>query len=67
MRNRNLISKRLEQLEIKMVRLERIPAMNEPLSAYRKEIEATSEIIAELKSMIEAEPFSPNEFSRKRN
>ena len=64
MRNRSLMQKKVEYLESTLINLQRIVKTQEPVEVYIQNIEKGLEVIEDLKSMIEAEPMSPNEVNR---
>lgn len=64
MRNRNLMQKKLEYLEFVLTNLQRIVQTQEPLNVYTENIKKGIEVLEDLKSMVEAEPLSPNEVNR---
>jgi len=64
MRNRNLMQKKVETIESILINLQRIVNTQEPVEVYRNNIEKGLEIIEDVKSMIEAEPLSPNEVNK---
>jgi hypothetical protein len=64
MRNRNLMQKKIETIESILTNLQRIVNTQEPVEVYRNNIEKGLEIIEDVKSMIEAEPLSPNEVNK---
>jgi hypothetical protein len=64
MRNRNLMQKKIETIESILINLQRIVNTQEPVEVYRKNIEKGLEIIEDVRSMIEAEPLSPNEVNK---
>tara|TARA_R110000796_G_scaffold130615_1_gene246272 strand:+ start:641 stop:883 length:243 start_codon:yes stop_codon:yes gene_type:complete len=61
MRNRELINRRLEQLDHTLINLQRIVNTQEPASTYKEGIEKGQQIVDELKTMIEREPRSHSE------
>lgn len=61
MRNRDTINKKLEVLENTLINLQRIVNTQEPINIYKENIEKCHDLVGELKSMIEREPFSPGE------
>jgi|TARA_B110000977_G_scaffold161754_1_gene206869 hypothetical protein len=61
MRNRELINRKLEQLDHTLINLQRIVNTQEPLSTYKESIEKGQQIIDDLKTMIEREPNSAQE------
>jgi hypothetical protein len=64
MRNRNLMQKKVDTLESTLTNLRRIVQTQEPLEVYNTNITYALEILEDLRSMIEAEPFSPNELNK---
>ena len=64
MRNRNLITAKLELLENKMKTLKFITTRNEPLATYNQIITESEELLQELQAMIDREDLSPNELNR---
>jgi hypothetical protein len=64
MRNRQLMQKKVEYLEATLVNLQRIVQTQEPIDIYIQNIRKGLDIIEDLRSMIEAEPLSPNEINK---
>ena len=64
MRNRNLVTRKLEQLEITLVTLKQIVNRQSPIETYRANITKAQGLVDELKDMVEAEPMSPNELNK---
>jgi hypothetical protein len=64
MRNRNLITAKLELLENKMKTLKFITSRNEPLATYNQVISESEEVIQELQAIIDREDLSPDEMNR---
>jgi len=64
MRNRNLINKKLDNLEATLITLQRIVNTQEPIEVYRLNINKALDIVEDLKDKVEAEPLSPNEINR---
>jgi hypothetical protein len=58
------MQKKVEYLESTLINLQRIVKTQEPVEVYIQNIEKGLEVIEDLKSMIEAEPMSPNEVNR---
>jgi hypothetical protein len=65
MRNRELMLKKVETIEAILINLQRIVNMQEPVEVYRQNVDKGLGIIEDMKSMIEAEPLSPNEINRR--
>ena len=64
MRNRDLVIKRIEQTESKLETLRFLVSRGGDAQNFYDEIENTKDILGELKSMIEREPFAPEEINR---
>ena len=58
------MQKKIETIESILINLQRIVNTQEPVEVYRNNIEKGLEIIEDVKSMIEAEPLSPNEVNK---
>jgi hypothetical protein len=58
------MQKKVEFLESTLINLQRIVKTKEPVEVYLQNIEKGLEVIEDIKSMIEAEPLSPNEVNR---
>jgi hypothetical protein len=58
------MQKKVEYLESTLINLQRIVKTQEPVEVYIQNIEKGLEVIEDLKSMIEAEPLSPNEVNK---
>ena len=58
------MQKKVETIESILINLQRIVNTQEPVEVYRNNIEKGLEIIEDVKSMIEAEPLSPNEVNK---
>ena len=61
MRNRNLLNQKLETLNATLVNLRRIVNTQEPIETYKINIGKAMSIVEDVQSMIEREPFSPEE------
>ena len=64
MRNRNLIDRKLENLEATLNNLQRIVNTQEPIEIYKINIGKALGLVDELRGMIEGEPMSPGEINR---
>lgn len=64
MRNRDLVIKRIEQIESKLETLRFLVSRGGDAQNFYNEIEKTKDVLSELKSMIEREPFAPEEINR---
>ena len=61
MRNRNLLNQKLETLNATLTNLRRIVNTQEPIETYKINIGKAMSIVDEVQSMIDREPFSPEE------
>jgi hypothetical protein len=64
MRNRNLINRKLENLESILTNLRRIVNTQEPIEVYKINVNKGLGLIDELKDMVEMEPMSSREINR---
>jgi hypothetical protein len=64
MRNRNLLNRKLENLEATLITLQRIVNTQEPIEVYKINIGRGLALIEELKDMVEMEPMVPGEINR---
>lgn len=65
MRNRDLITRKLDQLETTLITLEQIVNRQEPIEIYKFNINKAQNLIEEMKSMVEIEPISSDELKYK--
>ncbi len=65
MRNRELIIRRLENVDAILSNLKRIVNTKEPVKTYQENINKAQDILDDVKSMIEREPISPSELNRR--
>ena len=61
MRNRNLLNRKLDSLDHTLITLKRIVNTQESIESYKVNINKAQALLEDVKSMIEAEPFSPQE------
>jgi hypothetical protein len=64
MRNRNLLDKKLQNLEGILISLENIVNTQQPIESYRVNIVNAQAIVEEIRSMVELEPMHPSEINR---
>ena len=64
MRNRNLVERKLEQLEITLTTLKQIVNRQSPIESYKVNITKAQGLVEEIKDMVEAENFTPNELNK---
>lgn len=65
MRNRNLVNKKLDNLETTLITLQQIVNRQSPIEAYRANIIKAQGLVEDLRDMVEREPFSSNELNIK--
>ena len=65
MRNRDLITRKLDQLETTLITLEQVVNRQEPIEIYKSNINKAQNLIEEMKSMVEMEPMSSDELKYK--
>jgi hypothetical protein len=58
------MQKKVETIESILINLQRIVKTQEPIEVYIQNVEKGLDVIEDLKSMIEAEPLSPNEVNK---
>lgn len=63
MRNRNLVNRKLENLESTLINLRRIVNTQEPIEVYKVNIGRALALVEELRDMVESQPMSPNELN----
>jgi hypothetical protein len=64
MRNRNLINKKLDNLETTLITLQQIVNRQSPIESYKANIVKAQGYVNDLRDMVEAEPMAPNELNR---
>jgi hypothetical protein len=64
MRNRNLINRKLDNLEATLKTLNSIVNTQSPIESYRANLVKAEGIVDELRSMVEAEPMASNELNK---
>jgi hypothetical protein len=64
MRNRNLLNRKLENLESTLINLQRIVNTQESIEVYKINIGRGLALVEELKDMVEMEPMAPGEINR---
>ena len=64
MRNRNLLNKKLENLEATLTNLRRIVNTQESIEIYKINIGKALGFVEEIRDMVEMEPMSSNEINR---
>tara|TARA_R100001460_G_scaffold76748_2_gene117727 strand:+ start:379 stop:576 length:198 start_codon:yes stop_codon:yes gene_type:complete len=64
MRNRNLLNRKLDQLETTLITLQQIVNRQSPIETYKVNINKAQAMVEEIKDMIEREPMSPGELNK---
>jgi|TARA_R100000084_G_C4650845_1_gene149628 hypothetical protein len=63
MKNRNLIYKKLENLEFTLTNLRRIVNTQEPIETYKVNIEKALGLLDNIKDIVESQPLGPSEIN----
>ena len=64
MRNRNLLNRKLDNLEATLITLQQIVNRQSPIEAYKANIVKAQGLVEDLRDMVEAEPMNPAELNR---
>jgi len=64
MRNRNLVTRKLDQLETTLITLQQIVNRQPPIESYRTNIGKAQALVEDLRDMVESEPMSPKELNK---
>jgi len=64
MRNRNLVTRKLDQLETTLITLQQIVNRQAPIETYKANIVKAQGLVEDLKDMVEREPISPTEINK---
>jgi hypothetical protein len=64
MRNRNLINRKLDNLETTLITLQQIVNRQSPIESYKANIVKAQGLVEDLRDMVEAEPMAPTEMNR---
>lgn len=64
MRNRNLVNRKLDQLETTLITLQQIVNRQSPIESYKANIIKAQGLVEDLKDMVEAEPMNPTELNK---
>jgi len=64
MRNRNLVNRKLDQLETTLITLQQIVNRQSPIESYKTNIIKAQGLVNDLRDMVEAEPMAPSEINR---
>ncbi len=63
MKNRNLVYKRINQLESTLVNLKRIVSTQEPIEVYKTNIGQAMDLLDKIKDLVETQPLDPAEIN----
>ena len=63
MKNRNLVYKRINQLESTLVNLKRIVSTQEPIEVYKTNIGKAMDLLDKIKDLVETQPLDPSEIN----
>lgn len=64
MRNRDLINRKLDTLEVTLITLQQIVNRQSPIESYKANIIKAQGLVSDLRSMVEAEPMASNELNK---
>jgi hypothetical protein len=64
MRNRNLLNRKLDNLEATLITLQQIVNRQSPIEAYKTNIVKAQGLVEDIKDMVEREPISPGEMNK---
>lgn len=64
MRNRNLVNKKLDQLETTLITLQQIVNRQSPIESYKSNIAKAQELLVDVRDTIEREPMAPQELNK---
>lgn len=64
MRNRNLVNRKLDQLETTLITLQQIVNRQSPIESYKANIVKAQGLVNDLRDMVEREPMSPAEMNK---
>ena len=64
MRNRNLLNRKLDNLEATLITLQQIVNRQSPIESYKTNIVKAQGLVEDIKDMVEREPISPGEMNK---
>ena len=64
MRNRNVVNKKLDNLESTLINLQRIVNTQQPIESYKANIIKAQELVNDIRDVIESQPMSPSELNQ---
>ena len=63
MKNRNLVYKRINQLESTLVNLKRIVSTQEPIEVYKTNLGQAMDLLDKIKDLVETQPLDASEIN----
>lgn len=64
MRNRNLLNRKLDNLEATLITLQQIVNRQSPIESYKANIIKAQGYVVDIKDLVEAENFTDNELNK---
>lgn len=64
MRNRNVVNKKLDNLESTLINLQRIVNTQQPIESYKANIVKAQGLVNDIRDVIESQPMSPSELNQ---
>ncbi len=64
MKNRNLLNRKLDNLEVTLITLQQIVNRQSPIESYKTNIVKAQGLVEDIKDMVEREPMSPDEMNK---
>ncbi len=64
MRNRNVVNKKLDNLESTLINLQRIVNTQQPIESYKANIIKAQGLVSDIRDVIESQPMSPSELNQ---
>jgi hypothetical protein len=64
MRNRNLVNRKLDQLETTLITLQQIVNRQSPIESYKANIIKAQGLLVDVRDAVEREPMAPQELNK---
>ncbi len=64
MRNRNVVNRKLDNLESTLINLQRIVNTQQPIESYRANIIKAQGLVNDIRDVVESQPMSPSELNK---
>lgn len=64
MKNRNLLNRKLDNLETTLITLQQIVNRQSPIESYRANIIKAQGLVTEIRDAVEREPLAPTELNK---